>query len=61
MLSLRSIWRGADLRLAANVVLRAISFGTEVPQDDSIVGIYFNQAAARPLRFICGFIYTLSQ
>ncbi len=36
ILSLRRIWRGADVQFArALVALRARSFGTEVPQDDA--------------------------
>jgi hypothetical protein len=34
MLSLRSIWRVAQIAPAAFVKMRARSFGTEVPQDD---------------------------
>ncbi len=36
MLSLRSIWRGAHLRLANRGVVHTRSFGTEVPQDDAL-------------------------
>jgi len=35
MLSLRSISREEDVHFANSVQLRAISFGTEVPQDDA--------------------------
>ena len=36
MLSLRSIWRGADYALwRQTVAMRPRSFGTEVPQDDA--------------------------
>src|SRR6266853_6764043 len=36
MLSLRSIWRGADLHFPTLVTPLARSFGTEVPQDDAM-------------------------
>jgi hypothetical protein len=35
MLSLRSIWREADVPLAAIVTVRARSFETKVSQDDA--------------------------
>jgi hypothetical protein len=35
ILSLRRIWRVADIHLAAVVAVRARSFRTEVPQDDA--------------------------
>jgi hypothetical protein len=38
MLSLLSIWREADMRCSWHVELRARSFGTEVPQDDTGIG-----------------------
>jgi hypothetical protein len=36
MLSLRSIWREAVVHVGWNGTLPAISFATEVPQDDAV-------------------------
>jgi hypothetical protein len=35
-----------DMHLDTGVVMRARSFGTEVPQDGSMLGVYFKLSAA---------------
>jgi len=50
MLSLRSIWRGADMnQCRAMVPLRARSFGTKVPQDDASSRLDFKSGHYRQI------------
>jgi len=56
MLSLRSIWRGADIKPASSGRCAQEPSGTKVPQDDVNVDIGFQTQA---LRFCMSFDFTL--